>query len=307
MTTESVLEKIRHLMNKTVERGCTEGEAAAAAELVAKLLEKHNLSVVDLETRGHKAPAVGKVEHDLGKASFKWKLSLAEVMAKHYYCHAMIDWQAKRVFFVGRPDNTEALTMLYKWVIDQIRRLAAEDRKAHIETTGEHIDPLRWQVNYGEGTVYRLRDRLRAMREKMSEQSTALVLHHDSEISDWLEANHGYRIDGQDTKAERQRKAERAERQERHSKRMATDPAYRAQYEKLMKEIEEERKEADKREARNARRRRGYSRRYYGESEESARKREQGESAHAAGSRGAERVNLEPFIRGGQAPKGEVR
>ncbi|MGQ0583660.1 MAG: DUF7168 domain-containing protein [Reyranella sp.] len=43
--------RIRGLRAKTIDNGCTEGEALAAAEKVAELLDRHDLSLTDIEIR----------------------------------------------------------------------------------------------------------------------------------------------------------------------------------------------------------------------------------------------------------------
>src|SRR5690242_21915453 len=98
-----------------------ENEAAVAMEMLQKLLTQHNLSIADLETRGQKAPGIHDKAFDLGKAAFKWKLNLASVIADHYYCHPLVDYTQKSVRFVGRPDNVDSLTALYRWIIEQIK------------------------------------------------------------------------------------------------------------------------------------------------------------------------------------------
>ena len=46
---DAILARIRALLAKTVANGCTEAEAVAAAELAAKLLAKHNLTLDEAE------------------------------------------------------------------------------------------------------------------------------------------------------------------------------------------------------------------------------------------------------------------
>lgn len=48
---EKIAARIRALLNKTVENGCTEDEAVAAADLAAKLLAKYNLTLDEVELR----------------------------------------------------------------------------------------------------------------------------------------------------------------------------------------------------------------------------------------------------------------
>lgn len=44
-----ILERIRKILSRTTENGCTEGEAQAAAHLAARLMEENNISIADLE------------------------------------------------------------------------------------------------------------------------------------------------------------------------------------------------------------------------------------------------------------------
>jgi hypothetical protein len=292
-----------------------EGEAQAAAAMLQKMLDQHNLSVADLEKRGAKKPGVKEEAHDLGKAAFKWKLNLADAIAEHYYCAPLVDHYAKTVRFVGRPDNVESLLMLYAWVIDQIKRISAEERRNHFIRTNEHVDPLRWQVNFGLGAVSRLRDRLADEAAARTSDSTALVLSHRSEASDYLEEKYGFRIDGQKTKRERERDERYRVEQERREKLKAEDPeAYYAEFPwerpltpEQQAEIDRQQAAADKKWARReqARQRRwersGGRVRY--ESDKQYAARVQGQTARAAGREAAGRVNLRPFVEGGAVRK----
>lgn len=208
-----MLDKLRKILERA--KSPNEGEAGVAADMLRKFLEQHNLSMADLEKKGGKlAPEIHKQGHDLGKAAFKWKLDLAEAIARFYYCESLIERHTKMVAFVGRPDNVEALTMLYGWIIEQIRRLSAETRRAHFDETGEHVDPLRWQLSFGVGVVERLEVRLTEMKARQEEDAaeeastTAIALYdqRQREISDWLEEQYGYRRDGKETKRDRERR-----------------------------------------------------------------------------------------------------
>lgn len=152
---ERMMERLRKLL-EVQNRAATEAEAQQAATLLQRFLTEHNLSVADLERRGQTAPQMAEGQHDLGKAAWKWKLDLAEGIAEFYYCAPLVDRRTKTVAFAGRPDNVEALTMLYAWVCDQIKQVATSERRSHFESTGEHIDPLRWQINFGEGAAERI-------------------------------------------------------------------------------------------------------------------------------------------------------
>lgn len=310
----NLIEKLRKILALTASP--VEAEAALAATRLQELLTKHNLSIADLEQRGAKAPEMREQGHDLGKAAFKWKLDLAEGIAEFYYCAPMVNRYAKTVRFVGRPDNVEALQMLYSWVIEQIKEIAKNARREHFDTTGEHIDPLRWQVSFGEGAVSRLITRLREMKARQQEDMsrneygdvTALAVHHQSEISDYLEAEYGYRTDGKLTKKQQEREDRwRKEREAKDELRVRCEESgdmepYYTAYPQERPEVvaarhaqwEKDNKEWERRERRNAARRTGYTR----ERKVDWDAEDQKSAARESGRKNADKVNLQPFLTG---------
>jgi hypothetical protein len=301
MANPHLLETLRKLLALTTSP--VEGEAQAAAFKLQELLTKHNLEVADLETRGAKKPGIEREGFDLGKAAFTWKLNLAETMADHYFCYALVNRYAKTVQYIGRPDNVKAMTMLYGWVIDQIKAISAEERKKHQQETGEHIDPLRWQVNFGLGAVSRLGQRLEQIRRDMAASTTALAISHQAEISDYLEEQYGYRTDGRKTKQheewEKRWEKRWKEQQEADEALLRDDPdAYYAKYPHRTPEAQEAQRKADEKRW-NRRRASARGRAYREETPEEERKRWQGEKANRAGNHAADRVNLQPFLKPG--------
>lgn len=322
---DRMLDKLRKILERS--KSPNEGEAGLAAEMLQRFLLAHNLSVADLEKRGgHAAPSVEKRGHDLGKAAFKWKLDLAEAVAHYYYCEPLIDRHTKTVAFVGRPDNVEALQMLYAWIMEQIKAISKETRRAHFDETGEHIDPLRWQVSFGLGAVERLEVRLREIRARRdedaadgvreAEQSVALVTNLAKENSDWLEENYGYRTDGRLTKKRQKEKEEWEKEEARLEALKETD--LEAYYEERPWDRPEtpeqaaEREKADaaywKKEEAKARRRANYiPTGGYRERKTDERKEDQSERAESAGRKAASKINVQPFLGSGRKSKGEVK
>lgn len=330
-----IVDRCRKLLALT--ESPNEHEAALAMETLNRFLTEHNLSIADLEKKGAKAPPVGEHGYDLGKAAFKWKLDLAEGIAEHYYCAAIVNRKIKTISFVGRPDNVEALQMLYAWVIDQIKELSRKSRREHFDATGEHIDPLRWQLQFGEGIVPRLIDRLKEMKTRAEEDMsrdafgnvTALAVHHQSEVSDFLEKEHGYRTDGKQTQADQDREKRwadwdkrREEEREKHDKLKAEceangdmGPYYEAypynhpdKIAEAKAKLEKAQKEEDRKD-RARERRRNASGYYEREDERWERKQERRDrvendpqkvAARAAGKSNADKINLQPFVTDGK-------
>lgn len=301
---KKLLDKLQKVLALT--GSCVETEAQAAAGCLARLLVLHNLDIADLERRGAvEVPKVSESKHNLGKAAFKWKLKLAEEIAEHYFCYALIDHKIKHVSFVGRPDNVDSLRMLYDWLINQVRDIASVERCRYIAENNEHIDPLRWQVGFGEGAAIRFGERLREQRQREStEAGTALVISHTTEISDFLETQYGYRTDGRSTKMQQEYEERWNARKERLDELRRTDPeAYfrECPWNRPLSTEEEvkqgkERARLAKREEYNAKRRKGYQ--WKDETSEEWAKRQQRQIAESSGYQAADRVNLTPFLTG---------
>lgn len=319
MTTEEKKEKLTERLKKLLalsQSQVNEHEANLAAERLQALLIEHNLSIADLERSGRKTAQVGEFNGpDLGKAAFKWKFELASEIAEHYFCLDLstYDTKQKQLRFVGRPENVEALTLLYTWLVDQIKSLATVERRNHYIRTNEHIDPLRWQLAFGQGCSRRIGERLREIRrqrETGDPNSTALVVfkHHATEISDWLEQQYGYRKDGKPTKRGLEWDAD-------YKKRMAAKADFKAvceaagemdkyydaypyehpdQIARRKAEAEKYWAEERKKEERNARRRA-----WRPENPEKARQDEERYRAKQAGREAGDKVNLQPFLEGG--------
>jgi hypothetical protein len=295
-----------------------EGEAQAATEMLHKLLTKHNLDIADLETAGQ-ASAPGIVEETVksdlradGKTETRgawhgqWKLELGSVLAEHFFCHAIrSDWR-RSVAFIGRPDNVDSLKMLYGWLVGQIARLTPIERHAYMERTGEDIHAVRWYKAFTAGAVERLEVRLAELKaQQAADVSTvALVIHHDAEISDYLESTDRSRIDGKLTKhqQEAQDKARRAEAEWRELLKTDPEAAYRKRPWERPATPEQLRKQAkaDAAYARRARRGRSYASRMADYD-----RNVQGDAARRAGAASANGINLSPFIAGGKATKQE--
>lgn len=323
---EKLIAKILQIKG-IMEQSKFEGEVANAAAQLQRLLEEHNLDIADLEGRGAKT-APGVVEHgyDLAKAAFQWKLDLGYYLAKHYFCNAII-WrhpgQPKTISFIGRPDNVEAMKMLYGWVIRQIVEIARTERPKWEAEHGEHIDPLRWQVNFGAGAVQTVAKKLNEIKAQQAAdvKTNALVLHHEAEISDYTEEKYGWRNDGGETKAQRKAREEREARERAMEELKERDPEefYRQHpwlhpdaVAKRQAELAAEIEALRKREERNAKRRQksgGGGGRVRHVSEETYRKEEQAYSARSAGRKAGDKVNLQPFIERSGAGKsaGEVK
>jgi len=167
-----------------------EGEAANAAAMLAKLLTKHNLTMADIEERGGDVSPVTEARVDIGKANFRWVGTLAAILGEAYYCKPIIlrpSWRgaSQHVVFIGRADNVEAASMMFRWLIENIKRLSTEERKRYELYQGPTHAP-RWAHNFGMGAVARLAQRLKELRNEETKATMALVVRREEENNEYV-------------------------------------------------------------------------------------------------------------------------
>lgn len=172
----------------------SEGEAAAAASHLARLLEKHNLSVAELEAAGQDAAAIIEKRVPLSKgAPSEWRVHLALDLAETYFCRVMTGTTGKSnkrksaLFFIGRVDNVATLDAVYEFLTNQLCRLSRESRREHLEVWGESVNPNQWQASFCAGAVYRIGHRLDDERAVRRSQVQALVVQRHREAQEYCD------------------------------------------------------------------------------------------------------------------------
>ncbi|MBB5986014.1 DUF2786 domain-containing protein [Sphingobium lignivorans] len=83
---EKIAARIRALRAKTVENGCTEDEAIAAAEMLAKLLAKHNMTIDEAEMRASPFEQHSQSHEDrVGERLWKIAATVSELTGTRYW------------------------------------------------------------------------------------------------------------------------------------------------------------------------------------------------------------------------------
>lgn len=170
----------------------SEGEAAAAAAHLARLLEKHNLNIAQLEADGQDAAAI--IEHRVPLSTGApscWRVFLAMDLAETYFCSVMLGSSGTKrktsFYFVGRADNVAVANAVYEFLIDELVRLSRESRREHMEVWDEYVNPNQWQASFGLGAAARIGQRLEEERAARRPESQALMVQRDREARDYID------------------------------------------------------------------------------------------------------------------------
>lgn len=199
MENHEVLEKIKKLI--ALATSPNEHEAALAMEKASKLLEKHNLSMADLQSHKAVDPTMFMVSKEMGKRVPKWIQILYLHVAQVFDCELLIQKHVNSLqsyAIVGQKDDIEMTKHFCAYFIITIPKLA------------EHVQ----FKNYGEYEFRRMKTkekndfiygatvtvigRLKEMYRKMSTtKSTALVLANKKKVvADYIANNFRTRTQG---------------------------------------------------------------------------------------------------------------
>lgn len=172
MSKEAIIHRIRSLLAKTIENGCSEAEAMMAASKAAAMMDQYDIQTIDL---GEKSVFVEftrtNVRHDIIKRS------LGMSVAKYCGCYMVL--AAKDMKMMGRDIDI----VMAEWLYDTLVRHCFRGLKAHM--SGHHTLPSAQKTmrknGFILGAVRRIDERLDQMMEVRVVHSNALVLSRQTE------------------------------------------------------------------------------------------------------------------------------
>jgi hypothetical protein len=166
-----LLERIRNISARTTDNGCTEAEALAAAEMLAKLLSEHGLSMTDVEI-GEEKCQIGYL--NTGRKTLHEVRWCGTAVAEFTDCKV---WSArqegsKTIAFFGLPGDVETAIYLMR-VIKSSMDIEAPRYLARAKELGE-LTGRRASHAFLMGMARRVSQRLREIKshERQASQST---------------------------------------------------------------------------------------------------------------------------------------
>jgi hypothetical protein len=164
---DRLVQRIRALRAKTVEQGCTEQEALAAAEKVAELLDRHGLSLSELEFRQQACEAIGI---ETGRRRTGPIDDCVPTIAEFFDCRVWGEKSASglRYIFFGLPGDVEAAHYLYDLIEHafetETERFRAGKIYAETHSRDRRSATNSFQIGLGRGIRAKLHE-LRQARE----------------------------------------------------------------------------------------------------------------------------------------------
>ncbi len=120
-----IITKVKMLLERTTENGCTEAEATAATAQAHRIMLRHKLELRDVEEAGQAAEQVKAWDDPLddnGRTMPTWKGQLAMVLARPNGCS--IFRNGGRIKIIGRASDANTLRYLYAFVTKEMARMS---------------------------------------------------------------------------------------------------------------------------------------------------------------------------------------
>jgi hypothetical protein len=180
---EKIAARIRALLQKTVENGCTEDEAIAAAAKAAEMLERYNLSVDEVEMRASPFARHNETHDDaVGQRLWKVASAIADLTGARYWVGRA--GMAPEITFFGFEHEVEVAKYLLhicaRAMRDHEGRLNRELGLLTLAVRRRRIAP------FLDGMADRLYQRIRALIPPKA-TGTGLVVLHDALVTQAME------------------------------------------------------------------------------------------------------------------------
>ena len=165
---EKIMDKIRALLEKTVENGASQEEAIAAAKMAQKLMAKYKIEEV-------KTPEPEEIDSTEFELMRQWQAELANVLAKNLCCRCIrsTDNGKSRIITMGKAQDREVWRQMFESFFVLIYNGIKAEKKKAKENFGHCRDV---ELAYARGFI-------QAVNEAMGEQCRALALVVPDEVN----------------------------------------------------------------------------------------------------------------------------
>jgi hypothetical protein len=191
---DDIIRKIKAMLNMTVENGCTPAEAAHAAAKAQEFMQKHSISMFDVESKTY-GETVTCDDFELpGTRIPAWSWEMARAVCVGTDCDYYVTWKmraAKKmplIRFVGHTSDCKVATYLYATISSRLWKMSATEGRWH-ERSGAQLAKFRWDFMLG--AAREIGSRLRNEKASMQQQAQAsgagaMVVVKDAAVKGWL-------------------------------------------------------------------------------------------------------------------------
>lgn len=179
---QSIIAKVRALLAKTTDQGCTEAEAASAAELASKLMVEYDLDIKSVSEIREETYGARKRPFATGngrRRAYHEVQNCLVAIARYFDCDV---WMGKELVFFGTATDTEmahAMTDMMKAAMESEWRRMQNIVK--YENPRQHGKSLR--TSFMLGMARRISERLRDLKAERTAISNQTELKGDNGLT----------------------------------------------------------------------------------------------------------------------------
>lgn len=182
MTNEKTLNKIRALLAKTIENGCTEAEAMTALEMARAMMDAYEVTEEDLAQTKTESAVKYNTREMRDPHNIKLRMAMSISKFTNTKCYASNN--KKTVNYVGMKGDVDFAI----WLLETLTAFVQKELKNYIWSNGyTRLRPSekRYVINgFVAGCCNRINERIRAMIKKdISINSNALIVVKDELIN----------------------------------------------------------------------------------------------------------------------------
>jgi hypothetical protein len=161
---DKLMQRIRALREKTVEQGCTEQEALAAAEKVAELLDRYGLSLNELDLRKQKCEGIGVETGRKRRGPIDDCIgSVAAFFECRVWAETDEDGTIRYIFF-GMPGDVQASAYLYDLIVQAFASETAAFQRGELYGSMDSGARRSATTSFHAGLAHGIADKLQTLR-----------------------------------------------------------------------------------------------------------------------------------------------
>jgi hypothetical protein len=131
----SVIERVRKILAKTEQAGCTAQESESAFQLASRIMAEHNLDMAEIEAKegGEQSWLEDEIQ-ETGRWTLEQNLAYG-IAREFFFVEGFFNWRwangsrRKVLQFFGRPENVATARWAFNSLLDAFDRLFAEYRR----------------------------------------------------------------------------------------------------------------------------------------------------------------------------------
>lgn len=181
---DAVMDKIARLKQLS-ERPGTPDEAAAAVSAIQRLMRRHNLTQMQVNSaKRNTEVGFDKFEADLGAVQM-WRQGLMGAICKYGYCTFLMNAGGRSGYIVGEAHNVVVAKELYEYLVGEINRLATDGwrRYRYKATTNKRVWCHAFRVGAADAVVLRIKTDFMAEKKAAVASSNSLVVVYENDLA----------------------------------------------------------------------------------------------------------------------------